>query len=203
MSWLQTSVVTRASDLPIAVAELKDYMRVDHDDEDAVIEAFLHSAIRKIEGPDGIGYAFRRQTWQRRMRRFPCTRYEPIELCGWPVADVGIIRYVAPNGNQESFVPSDHPADYGVYTDMEPVSIYRLRSDWPTIDYTHPWPVTVQYSLGVASNDEIPDDLLLAAKMLAANWYENREGMQPSSMLTMPYGVQALLNAHARRIPGV
>ena len=57
MNWSRVKVTTPPAAYPISVSEVKSHLRVDHDDEDAEIEQSLKAAIRRIDGPNGIGYA--------------------------------------------------------------------------------------------------------------------------------------------------
>ena len=50
---------------PVTLADAKDYLRVDHSDEDAVIAALLDAAVAHLDGWTGVlGRAIMPQTWR-------------------------------------------------------------------------------------------------------------------------------------------
>lgn len=58
-------LVTPPASKPVTLADAKDHLRVDHDDEDAVIAALLDAAVSHLDGWTGVlGRAIMPQTWR-------------------------------------------------------------------------------------------------------------------------------------------
>lgn len=57
-------LVSPPASLPVTLAEAKAHCRVDHDDEDALIEAYIAAAVAHLDGWRGVlGRAIMPQTW--------------------------------------------------------------------------------------------------------------------------------------------
>lgn len=58
-------LVTPPASKPVTLADAKEHLRVDHDDEDAVIAALLDTAVAHLDGWSGVlGRAIMPQTWR-------------------------------------------------------------------------------------------------------------------------------------------
>lgn len=58
-------IVTPPASKPVTLADAKEHLRVDHDDEDAVIAALLDTAVAHLDGWTGVlGRAIMPQTWR-------------------------------------------------------------------------------------------------------------------------------------------
>lgn len=58
------TLVTPPASLPVTLADVKAHCRVDHDDEDAMLTAYLAAAVAHLDGWRGVlGRAIMPQTW--------------------------------------------------------------------------------------------------------------------------------------------
>ena len=58
-------IVTPPASKPVTLADAKEHLRVDHDDEDTVIAALLDTAVAHLDGWSGVlGRAIMPQTWR-------------------------------------------------------------------------------------------------------------------------------------------
>lgn len=69
-------------------------------------------------------------------------------------------------------------------------------ADWntvlPNIHEEHPYPVTVTYTTGYASYDEVPKSTLRALMILAYHFFEYRDAVSESNIVGLPQGYQQL-----------
>lgn len=62
---IRHELVTGPTDPVVPLSAIKQHLRVDHDDEDELIEAFTDAATQMLDGPSGIlGIALAPQTWR-------------------------------------------------------------------------------------------------------------------------------------------
>lgn len=188
--WRGVSIKTAATGLPISVADFKSRLRVDHTDEDALIQSMLEGAVDMIDGPNGIGCAMMSQTWQKSMDVFPGT----ILLPGASVKTVSSIKYIDTAGVQQTLASSGYRVDIL----SEPCRITpAYHASWPGIRSVT-GAVIVEYTLGEATADNVSRALIAATTLIAASHYENREAAGGRPQNEVPFGVQAILNRNSR-----
>lgn len=160
---------------------VKSHLRVEHDDDDVLIQAYISAACAYVDGPQGIlGRAIWTQTLELRQNVF-CG---PIHLPYGPVAAVASIAYVDPYGAEQTL------DDTG----------YVLRTgDIVGLTYGASWPalrgdaegVRIQY---VTGEDEAPTAIVQALLLLIGHWYANRETVNVGNITSqLPLATQALL----------
>ena len=167
---------------------LKDWLRVDGSDDDTLLGELAAGARAYFEN------ATNRQlitaTWQLKLSNFPAGGGDLI-LTVSPLQSVTSITYV----NTSDVVTTWDSGDYVVDTDS---NVGRLRpaynKDYPSDvrGYAQDVVVTFVAGYGDAASD-CPDGALLAIKLLAGNWYENRESNAPISLQPVPMALQALM----------
>lgn len=191
MNWSRVKVTTPPAAYPISVSEVKSHLRVDHDDEDAEIEQSLKAAIRRIDGPNGIGYALVTQTWTYVLDGFET----PIELPGAPVASITSIAYIDTDGTTQTL----DTADYRLVSEVIPSVIEpAYGTAWPATRAVA-GAVTVVYTIGVAAED-VPADLTEAVAQIAAHFHENREAVAIGvSVKDMPMAAVSVLDGYRQR----
>lgn len=173
---------------PVTATILKDWLRVDGSDEDTLIGELAAGARAYFEN------ATNRQlitaTWQFKLDTFPNGGGDLI-LTVSPLQSVTSITYV----NTSDVVTTWDAANYVVDTDS---NVGRVRPayniDYPSDvrGYDQDVVVTFVAGYGDAASD-CPDGALLAIKLLAGNWYENRESNAPISLQPVPMALQALI----------
>lgn len=187
--------LTQAPDPLITTAEAKAHLRVDHSDEDAYIAGLVKAAEAMLDGPNGmVGKALATQQWTLKRERLIGT--DALDLPVVPFRDVvSIAYYDADNTLQTLNTPEAIGAlfttagneDWG---QIAPVTV------WPEM-YQRPDALTVVFHAGFGDPADVPANLLHAAKMLIAHWYENREQVTlGQSPVELPMAVQALVGVH-------
>lgn len=172
--------------------------RVDHADDDDTIAAMVRAATDYLDGPQGIlRVALLKQTWRDAWSAFPDD--DRIRLSAEPLIAVTSVEYVAEGATTWSTLDAD---EYHAYTDALGCWVELADgSSWPATA-TRPEAVRVTYTagFGVTAKD-VPANIVHAAKLLVAHFYENREavlvGVVPAQL---PMGVDALL-APWKRLP--
>ncbi len=185
----RVSVKERPAIAPVDLEDLRGWLRIDDSDEDAVITACLSAAIAAIDGPEGVGVALMSQKWSLSLDSFP----QEIRLPGWPVRSVSEVRYLTDSGEWEVVPPSAYRLTRG-----EPWRVVlRAGSGWPSVFGAGA--VEVDYILGANDAAEVAPDLVMALRLLAAHYFENREAVVlGSTALALPLGVEGLIAPHRR-----
>lgn len=156
-------LITAPTSDPVTLAEAKSQLRVDHSDEDARIASLIKAATAYLDGRTGIlGRCLITQTWELLLDAFPD---EDIEIPLGPVSSVTSIKYIDPNGIEQT-IPG---ASY--YVDTASLSAWVIPQDeWPLTMRTAN-AVAVRYVAGAAA---APEPIRHAILLLVATWYENR-----------------------------
>lgn len=188
--WSGVKVTTPPSSLPVTVAEAKAWLRVDHSEEDSLVETILRAAIARVDGPHGIGWGMMQQTWTVSLDTFP----DAILLPGAPIKSVSSVTYVDSAGTTQTM-------------DEDSYRVY-IGGDQPTITpaYGLSWPptrdvsgaVAIAYVVGESSAASVPADLKTAIMLLVGNFYQNREASTNGTANELPFGVEFLLREYRR-----
>lgn len=148
---------------PVLLAEAKLHLRVDHDDEDELIDELITAA---------------RETCEKRLRRTLLTSGWTLTLDSFaelhcfanpPVVGVGSISYL----DSASVSQTLDPAAYDVDFSSEPARI-RPASSWPSTA-ARMAAVTVVYTAGYQSAADIPRPIKQWILLAIGEMYENRE----------------------------
>jgi uncharacterized phiE125 gp8 family phage protein len=176
----------------ITLAEAKQQLKVDADDDDALIEIFIAAATGHIDGPHGwLGRAIGVQTLEAGLGGFV---FDPIRLPYPPLMDLISIRYEDVTG---------------VWRDLDPAT-YEVRDGEIGTAWGKSWPGTRSYrgarrSVLVryrAGYEVLPAPIRVALLMMVDDLYRNRGNVavgtvgeikmpMASSMLLQPFRVYA------------
>ena len=171
---------------PVVTADQKTWMRVDGTDEDTLIGSLAAAARAYVE------MATSRQcitaTWVLKLKNFPAG---DIVLPIFPLQSITSIKYYDSNGAEQTW----SSALYDVDTAMEPGRVRPVSgADYPSDvrGYTDDIEITFVSGDGDAASD-VPDGVLSAIKILAANWFENREANTPIGLTPVPMSLESLI----------
>lgn len=185
---------TAATELPVALEDVKDHLYVDGTEDDALIMDYIRAATAMLETK--CSRCFIQQTRRLTMNGFTDARYvhnNRIYLPRSPVANssgVSITYVAATDGTTTTWSSSE----YTVHYNERPGYIgLAYNETWPDVRYIDN-SVTVTYPVGHSTSpNSVPMNVKLAIKMLVAHWYRNREATVQGSMSELPLGVDALL----------
>lgn len=161
---MRYTVTNKADNLPITLSEAKSYLKVDHDDDDTLIDQLTRAATEFVEST--LGYALITQTIK--------AVYDDWEIV-LPLSNVQSVtsvKYYDVDNTQQTWASSNYLID----SDGKPNCITKKTSvSWPTL-YDRPSAVEVIYIAGYGddSGDVRQEDKIAIYKTLA-DWYEMRE----------------------------
>lgn len=160
------SVVQIATIEPITVAEAKQWLNIDYDDQDTVIASIIKAARLKIEKRCGISIALKQY-------EIKAASFEGIALQNPPIVSVDAVKYLDTDGVEQTVPPSD----YVLMDDAYAPYLFPVVN-WPSTAQ-RPDAVRVTYTSGIdiedSPPDEVPDDLLQAMRLEIGAMFENRE----------------------------
>jgi uncharacterized phiE125 gp8 family phage protein len=172
---------------PLSVADAKSYLRVEHDDDDAIIAALIASARHHVEALTRNGLLT--QTWRLVRDRWPESgRIKP---------KLGPLR---------SLVAARIYNESGVATslDLDRFVIDEVAGVIAAPGWSLPLPgravrgVELDVEIGYGNTPaDVPQVLLQAIRMLVAHWYDNRGLVSiGQSVAMMPPSVNAMIASH-------
>lgn len=192
---MSVRLITPAALLPITLAEAKSHLRVDVDDEDSDIDAYLRAAVAHAES--FMGRSLMEQTFDYAVDAFPANS-KPLTIPMAPLIAVDGLFQRGSDGDE------DELSGFLVDTHSQPGKIYLSSGTWPT--GTAPGSVRVRYRAGyvtvggsppAAIAGEVPPDIIAAVKLMLGHWYANREDViVGTSAVTLPLGAEVLMRRH-------
>ena len=187
----RTQLITPPTRAAVSRTDLKLFMRVDDDDEDQLIAQLALAASRLIETQ--TRRALTTQTWEVYMDRFPHCAF--FYLPHGPVSEIVQITYTDQGGVSQTVDPTTYALDQGNIVDQR---VYLLDGEtWPTDEAIQKDTVTVRFTAGYGKENDVPEDLKTAIKLLANHWYENREATVIGTISSeLPLAVKAIVDAN-------
>lgn len=159
---------------PVTLSEVKKHLRVEHDDDNAMIDQFIDAAIAHFDGRDGwLGRAMIEQTWELRLDCFPPC----IELPLPPLIEIVSIKYLDRDGALQTLDPAAYQVEAGGFRTA--LVAPALHSAWPATQGV-PQCVRVEFTAGyaLASSDSpavvepgVPPPLAAALKLQVELFY--------------------------------
>lgn len=186
---MRLTLTTPAADLPVSLEEAKRHCRVEADDteDDPLIEGLIAGAVNYLDGPSGIlGRAIVTQTWLLELPSFPVALDLPLE----PVRSI-TITYLDAFGVEQTLPDGAYElnAQPSQRTQLALVSGTAL----PVLQNTS-WPVRISIVAGFGDASACPPGLKTAIKMMVGLWYEHREAIIPTDLVSgWPAPIGALL----------
>ncbi len=157
MRW---KVTEQPTEKPISLLEAKEYLRVQHTDDDYLIGSIIDAAVSFCE--EELDLSIMEQQITMKLDRFPDGRV--IDLPRSNLLSVTSVTYNDAAGAGQTF------SDYTEDAYSTPGRIVNNTSDWPeTEDKANS--VTIVYQAGFGS---VPAAVIQATRMLVTHWYENR-----------------------------
>lgn len=171
---------------PLSLAEAKGFLRIEHDDDDTVIETMIIAARTHIETLTRC--AMIAQTW--RFIRDSWPDEGRIALRRGPLLSIEDVRIFNSEGIASSL-------------DSESFVIDRAANVVASPVWTLPVPgrviagIEIDAVLGFGgAADAVPEDLRQAMRLLVAHWYEHRGLEHGTSGARLPVQVNALISPY-------
>lgn len=201
-----SKVIYGATSYPVTLQDAKLHLRVDHSDEDSIIEILLQAATEMAELH--TNRSFVTQTRQMKLDYFPGlygVNHNPwgagitiqngnlISISGTDTASsrntLGITYY-----DEAEALQTVSASDYWVDSSS---NIARLipKNSWPgTFDM--PNAVIITYTAGYGSASSVPAPIKQAILLILGHLYEHRESVSVEEMYEMPFGSKTLLSQY-------
>lgn len=176
----------------LPIAEAREHLRIDGDYDDAYLESLAAVAAATLDGPDGmIGKALLSQGWTLTQPRLLAK--DRLELPVVPFASLASIKYYDTDNTQQTASLSDF-----VVFGNEDWAYVEPVSSWPAM-YDRPDAIEVIWTAGYGVLSDVPSNILHAAKLLVAHWYEHREAVKlGATPVELPLAVESLVNISRR-----
>lgn len=188
------NVKTAPAAEPISLTEAKLHLRVDDDDQDALISGLIAAAREWAE--NYTRRSFVQRTLELRLDCF----VSPIKLPSGPVISVTSVQYMDQAGVLQTLAADRYQVDlYGTPPCIVPV----FGVVWPVTKYGTLNSVVVEYEAGYADSnvsppdlaDNVPSAVKAALKLIVGHLYENREAVVLANVqaIQLPMAVKSLL----------
>ncbi|MCH9839285.1 head-tail connector protein [bacterium] len=189
-----TTLVTAPLVEPVTVAEAKNHVRVDTDDDDALLRRLIEAG--RLEAEAYTRRSFITTTWRLDLDGWPCGRV--IHIPNPPLLAVTSVKYDDPAGDEQTLDPASYTVDAPVGPRAERGRVVLASgTSWPTTGY-EPNSVRVEYTAGYGTDPtDVPDGLRHAILLMVGELYERRAIVTPGvSLAANPLAAERLLNAY-------
>jgi uncharacterized phiE125 gp8 family phage protein len=170
---------------PVSLALAKAHLRIDHDDEDDLIQAWIAAARRLTE--DYAGRRWVTQTVRATLPAFPAWAWEfPVG----PVASVTSVAYLDAAGDPQTVAA----ADYQTWLDHNPPLLMPAPDGvWPDTEADRAATVTITFVAGTDVGD-VPEMVAPAMLQVIGQFDEARGDQNWLTAKGIPPAARALLN---------
>lgn len=181
-------VVTAPAISPITLAEVKAQLRVEHSDNDAMIQRLIDVAVAYTDARGVLGQAMITQTWAEVIGQNPM---QTVELILGPVQVVTAVKYYDVDGALQTDTLSNYQT-FG--TKFNSTIGPKDGFSWP-VTQTRSDAIRIEYQAGYGdATTDVPQSIRHALMLLVGHWYDNREQSQMDRLENIPYGFEELLN---------
>lgn len=215
-----TKIITPPATLAVSLADLKTFMRVDGNTEDATITAFAKAAIARIE--KYVSHKLITQTWEILYDRFPGAGQSGLrDITGMVDASRSILNgdrgeIELPFGRVQSITSFETFDNDDVSYTFDPSNFFvdtysyqgrvglKLGAVWPATVLRPSQGIRIVAVVGYgAASTDIPDEIIQAIKLTVAKLYENRgdnanSEFSGSAGFTLPNTAMMLLEPFRR-----
>ena len=176
------SLITPPASEPMTLDEVKAALRIDHDDDDTLLGGMISTARTYIERR--LDLALLEQVWN---YRHDGPVHHLLPLRPGRVTEILSVSVTEEDGTTNTISEND----------------WRLTGARPEMldlclpaGVSGPFHTDVQFRSGAVSADDIPADLLRAVYLLTAHYYEERELFRSQRYVSVPLGVENLIEAY-------
>lgn len=184
-------LITAPTEFPITLAQAKAHLRVDHDDDDDLIESLIEAVTDYAEKFQGRSLI--EQTWDLYLDELPTDGV--IEIPRPPLLEVLGMFYLDSDGGEQTYSADSYDVDLA----SEPGRV-RLAygATWPTV-YGGANAVRIRFRAGYLDASSppvanVPGATISALKLALGTLYEHRETLVVGqSIAQLPWAAEQLL----------
>jgi uncharacterized phiE125 gp8 family phage protein len=198
---MSLKLITPPTAEPLELADAKLHLRADMDDdtEDGYITSLIVAAREAAEHM--TGRALITQTWELALDRFYEHRREfhrysgdayRIALPKPPLISVASVKYIDPNGIQQTMPEADYQVD--IYSEPGRL-VPAYNAFWPATR-CQPNAVIIRYTVGYANAAAVPQQIKNWMLLRIGMLYENRESVSPGQPIQEMPQADRLLDAY-------
>ena len=180
---------------PVSLEEAKQHCRVDTNEDDTVITAFIEAAVTHLDGWSGVlGRCLINQGWRLSFTGWPACR--SIRLPFPDVSDATVKYFDVDN--------VERTVDASLFERVEDErgAVIEFRDGFasPAVFTDRAAAVTVEFIAGYGpAGGDVPQAIRTAISLMIAHWYNHREVAVEGQSSEVPFGA-SLLIAPFRRI---
>ena len=175
-------LTTPALELPVIAADVKQWLVIEHTDDDPLIVSMIAQATNFVE--QYTGQALLSQTYTYYADSFS----GDIELDVTPIQSVAVV-YDDTDNTEQTLPATDYYTDLVTYP-----AILSPVNSWPAT-YNKPNAVRVEVTAGYTSAALVPEAIKTGILLLVGHLYENRSGVITGTIASeMPLSVKSFLD---------
>jgi uncharacterized phiE125 gp8 family phage protein len=175
---------------PITLAEVKDQLRVDADEDDVLLTRLIDVAVAYTDVKGALGQAMITQKWGQWVNSTPP---QTVSLILGPTTGVTAVKYYDTDG----VLQTDTLSNYQVTgTEFATIIGPKAGFNWPVTQQRSD-AIRIEYEIGYgAATTDVPQTIRHALMLLVGHWYDSRENTQIDELSNIPFGFEHLLNIH-------
>lgn len=185
MLCLPPALVTPPDGYPVSLEQAKAHLRVDHDEDNTLIEAAIAAAVSHLDGYSGIlGRALVPQEWSEYAGFWPASRVVSLRLA--PVIEITEVRARVTDGSETVLDPSAYRLLAGASS--RPMLIFGVDAALPAL-HAAPDALTVSYRAGYEDadgNPAVPPAIISAILLMVGDLYKFPETVAQGTVSAVP-----------------
>lgn len=169
---MKLNISSPSTVLSISLEEVKDHLRVDCDDEDALLSGYIRAETENVE--QVLNRSLVTQTVDLYLDAFPSDG--TVDLPRSPVQSVTGVNYTT-QGSSGVYGSTVGAAQYTADIFSTPARVVRRSTgEWPTADLETDNPIRVRYTAGYGDmGSDVPEAIRTAILLRVGDRYWNRE----------------------------
>ena len=185
--FLLSKVPGEKIELAVSVEDCKSDLKLEHNDDDKLVEDYILAACALVGGRDGIvGKVLTTEKWDLKLS----SAQGIVELPLSPVQSIESITYFDSQNQEQTLDVSN----FYLYGDEDSAIIEpKAGTVWPAV-YARRDAIKIRYVAGFGAANQLPANITRAIRLIVAHWYENRTAVLVGvTAQELPLAVESLL----------